>query len=297
MTNLQVDYFLHVAYTKSISRSAEELYVSPPAISKQITLLEQELNLKLFSRGARGMELTEEGQIMFDHWATRQAAFELAIQRARSVNSQHSQTLHLGFMSSWAIQKPLLQLKGLLREQKDSVNLVAHSYFDPANPQRLESGALDAALCIGEDLYDSARTTDLHISLLTKIRKAILFSSDHPLAGKEDLTPEDFNSLPLLAFSASIRPGAQYENLKDCGILGIHPRLIIKDSVEDVFFSTSLGEGFMIGDQWLEHIQLPGFSHLLLPDHHSIYLVWSAHNQNPALHSLQECLSHVNWSI
>ena len=43
MTYLQTEYFLHVAQNKSITKTASELYVSPPAISKQIALLEQEL--------------------------------------------------------------------------------------------------------------------------------------------------------------------------------------------------------------------------------------------------------------
>lgn len=58
MTHLQIEYFLSVATTKSISRTASELFVSPPAVSKQISLMEQELDLKLFTRGTQGMELT-----------------------------------------------------------------------------------------------------------------------------------------------------------------------------------------------------------------------------------------------
>ena len=52
MTYLQTEYFLHVAQNKSITKTASELYVSPPAISKQIALLEQELGIERFVRGA-----------------------------------------------------------------------------------------------------------------------------------------------------------------------------------------------------------------------------------------------------
>ena len=71
MTYLQTEYFLHVAQNKSITKTASELYVSPPAISKQIALLEQELGIELFVRGAKGMELTPAGEIMFNHFSNK----------------------------------------------------------------------------------------------------------------------------------------------------------------------------------------------------------------------------------
>ena len=55
MTYLQTEYFLRVAQNKSITKTSADLYVSPPAISKQIALLEEELGIKLFVRGAKGM--------------------------------------------------------------------------------------------------------------------------------------------------------------------------------------------------------------------------------------------------
>ena len=69
MTYLQTEYFMYVAQNKSITKTSAELYVSPPAISKQISLLEQELGVKLFVRSAKGMELSpageEAGKIVF----------------------------------------------------------------------------------------------------------------------------------------------------------------------------------------------------------------------------------------
>ena len=66
--------FYEVAQTGNISRAAKNLYISQPAISKAISKLEDSLEIPLFIRNSRGVQLTEEGAILFEHV---QGAFKL----------------------------------------------------------------------------------------------------------------------------------------------------------------------------------------------------------------------------
>lgn len=59
--------FYTVARYKNISHAADVLFVSQPAVSKSIKTLENHLNLKLFSRSSKGVTLTPEGEILFNH--------------------------------------------------------------------------------------------------------------------------------------------------------------------------------------------------------------------------------------
>ena len=59
--------FYTVANAGNISKAAKELYISQPAISKSIQKLEESLNCKLFLRSSRGVLLTEEGLLLYDH--------------------------------------------------------------------------------------------------------------------------------------------------------------------------------------------------------------------------------------
>lgn len=59
--------FYTVANAGNISKAAKELYISQPAISKSIQKLEESLNCKLFSRSSRGVILTDEGNLLYDH--------------------------------------------------------------------------------------------------------------------------------------------------------------------------------------------------------------------------------------
>ena len=58
--------FYTVAKVKSMTKASEELMVSQPAISKSIRMLEAQLGGTLFNRSNKGLELTEEGQMLFD---------------------------------------------------------------------------------------------------------------------------------------------------------------------------------------------------------------------------------------
>jgi DNA-binding transcriptional LysR family regulator len=57
----QLKTFVAIAQERSLTRAAERVFTSPPAVSAQLKALEDELGVKLFDRTPRGMSLTEEG--------------------------------------------------------------------------------------------------------------------------------------------------------------------------------------------------------------------------------------------
>ena len=63
MYNPQLETFLCVAECGSFNKAAEKLFISPPAVIKQINLLEENLDLQLFVRTHRGLQLTEAGNL------------------------------------------------------------------------------------------------------------------------------------------------------------------------------------------------------------------------------------------
>jgi LysR family transcriptional regulator, transcriptional activator of the cysJI operon len=59
--------FWQVAKCKSFSKGAKELYMTQPAVSQAIMQLERELETRLFTRTSKGVALTSEGNILFEH--------------------------------------------------------------------------------------------------------------------------------------------------------------------------------------------------------------------------------------
>lgn len=62
MNSIQIEYFLALAKHLNFSETARLIHVSQPAISKQITSLEEEIGIPLFERGYRSIKLTPAGE-------------------------------------------------------------------------------------------------------------------------------------------------------------------------------------------------------------------------------------------
>lgn len=59
--------FYHIAKCESITKAAEQMYITQPAVSRAIRQLEEELGCTLFVRTAKGVKLTLEGNILYQY--------------------------------------------------------------------------------------------------------------------------------------------------------------------------------------------------------------------------------------
>ena len=93
--NARLRAFSAVARHGSFSRAAVELYVSQPAVSKQVAQLEQELGRLLVTRTARGAELTEHGRMLADYVLPAEALLSNARRALESAGDPGVGTLSL----------------------------------------------------------------------------------------------------------------------------------------------------------------------------------------------------------
>ncbi|MBC6408006.1 MAG: LysR family transcriptional regulator [Rhodobacteraceae bacterium] len=97
--------FHAVADAGSLTRAGDRLNLSQPSISRQVSALEESLNTSLFQRHARGLALTEQGELLFD--ATQAMAKRLDSAAARIRDSRESVfgelrvTTTMGFGTLW----------------------------------------------------------------------------------------------------------------------------------------------------------------------------------------------------
>ena len=63
----QLEYFIKVVECGSITKAAQELYLSQPSLTKAVSGLEAEYDLKLFDRTAKGLKLTPEGRDFLEY--------------------------------------------------------------------------------------------------------------------------------------------------------------------------------------------------------------------------------------
>ena len=96
MNTTQLACFLAVAETLNFARAAEQLHVTQPAVTQQIHALEAELNLQLFRRTTRTVELTQEGLLFLGDAKTMVEISERAKKRAESAVSDTRESFVIG---------------------------------------------------------------------------------------------------------------------------------------------------------------------------------------------------------
>ncbi|MBQ1329822.1 MAG: LysR family transcriptional regulator, partial [Mogibacterium sp.] len=101
MNDLQIDYFMAVATNRSFTKTSEELFVSQPAISKQISQLEKELGAKLFVRNNQRTVLTVVGKLYFDLFTRYKADLISTKIEAAQLMGLKKGTVRVGFLEGW----------------------------------------------------------------------------------------------------------------------------------------------------------------------------------------------------
>ena len=91
-------YFLAVAEEGHITRAAEKLGMRQPPLSQRIKEIERQLDVQLFRRKARGVDLTDAGRVFLDHVRTMLAHYERALQSTRRAARGEQGELSIGVM-------------------------------------------------------------------------------------------------------------------------------------------------------------------------------------------------------
>ncbi|MDF5756021.1 LysR family transcriptional regulator [Spongiactinospora sp. TRM90649] len=94
--------FVAVAEEGNLTRAAQRLFVSQPALTKQVRQLELRLGVELFTRSRAGMALTEAGQALAARAPALLAAFDRAARETKGAASRAARVLRAGFLASAA---------------------------------------------------------------------------------------------------------------------------------------------------------------------------------------------------
>ncbi|HCD46191.1 MAG TPA: LysR family transcriptional regulator [Lachnoclostridium sp.] len=141
----QYKIFYEVAKAGNISKAAKELYISQPAISKSISKLEDSLEVALFTRNSRGVQLTDEGKLLYNH---TKAAFEelnrgeLELKRVKDFNIGH---LRIGVSNTLCKYILLPYLKGFI-EKYPHIKISIESQSTSHTITMLEQQRIDLGL-------------------------------------------------------------------------------------------------------------------------------------------------------
>ena len=146
MVNLELyKVFYTVAKCGSLTRAAEELYISQPAVSQSIKQLESQLGVSLFNRTHRGMELSAQGgKVIFHKIEEALALFNEAQVMLSQINGSATGTIRIG-ASDTIFEYVLAEKIVEFHEKYPAVKIELVSEYSPQTLEELKNGEIDVA--------------------------------------------------------------------------------------------------------------------------------------------------------
>jgi DNA-binding transcriptional LysR family regulator len=145
----QLRTFAAVAETGHLTRAADRLHISQPAVSAQIKALEDELEVRLFERGPGGMTLTRAGARLLDQAAKVLAAAEELRNLAQTLTGELAGRLSIGTIGAPEFIR-LGAFSGRTVERYPLLELEFHAEVSGAALEAVRDGTFDASFYVGE---------------------------------------------------------------------------------------------------------------------------------------------------
>lgn len=227
MFNPQLETFICVADAGSFNKAAEELYITPPAVIKQINLLEAELDVSLFVRTHRGLKITEAGRSLYKDAKYIIQYCKESVIRAKQAAPTGWNTIRIGTSPITPVAW-LVELWPKVQKQCPDMNFKMVPFDNtPENAREIlanlgtnidvvagifDQSTLDYRKCNGLELY--------------KVPICCAVSIHHPLASKDRLTIQDLDGENLFIMR---RGWSHYVDLLRDNLWENHPKINLID--------------------------------------------------------------------
>ncbi len=188
----QLVYFRKVALARSISRAAEELLITQPAVSKRIRSLEEELGAKLFDRIGKKIFLTKTGEVLFAHAEKVLRDLDEAKTAVRDMSEQCAGELVIGTSDHISLHR----LPGVLK---------AYITAFPKVDLKLRCHRSETVLdMVARNLVDLGVVTlpgiapNLVMKVIWEDPMSLVFPKEHPLAGRKTIALRDVTGYGMI---------------------------------------------------------------------------------------------------
>ena len=239
----QLRYFTAAAEDMSISRAAEKLHVTQPALSRQIAALEAELGIPLFDRVKKRIVLTDAGRFFLPKARQIICDAETSMQQVREQFGDAPRTLRLGFLSIFLDDLVAPALREF-RQRHPKARISLFELPPRAQLERLRAHELDAAILGNLETSDREQFA---VRRLSRNKMSAVLPEDHPLVGKKSIKLSALAREPWISLSDTFFPGRRDFLRGVCAAAGFDPRIVSEvDSLSMILGAVSAGDGVAI---------------------------------------------------
>ncbi|CAM5732786.1 LysR family transcriptional regulator [Streptomyces fumanus] len=198
----ELRYFAAVAEELHFTRAAERLYVSQPALSKQIRTLERQLGTVLFERDRREVRLSEAGAALLPYARRLLAEWEAARDAVARVVADRAAVLVVGMSTSPGRGGVLPAIRSRFTAARPGASLRLRQVPWQDATAGLADGTSDVAF-VWLPLPDPERYRWL---VVAEEPRLVALAAGHPLAARDRIDFADLLDEPFLALPAGAGP-------------------------------------------------------------------------------------------
>ncbi|RRR68445.1 MAG: LysR family transcriptional regulator [Candidatus Viridilinea halotolerans] len=279
-------YFEAVARHSHVTRAAAELHIAQPALSKQISQLEQELGIRLFDRVGRNVRLTEAGEALLPHARAVMAQVDAARAEVAERIGLRKGRACIGAPPTVGSQL-LPKLLAAFNQLYPGIELRLHEAGVQTLLELLETGLTDVAI-----VTLNVEDTNLKVEPLFSEEMVVAVWPQHPLAQQGIVRFSDLADAPWVLSPDNYE--LREATLQACAQAGFQPRVVLDGGETETllrFVAAGLGIALVprLAVQGLHDLVPLRISDQQL--HRSLGLAWRGDRvASPAARALREFL-------
>lgn len=256
----QLRYFVAAAAEMGISRAAEKLRVSQPALSRQIGLLEEELGVRLFLRSRQRISLTPAGRFFLRKARRILGEMDTAAEQVAAKFGSETPPVRLGFIGPFLDDLIAPAARDFARlHPRTKVSLL--DLTPQEQVERLMSGELDIAILGNVSPRDQRR---LRAEELMSIPMAAVLPSGHRRAEARSIDLADLSKEDWVSLTDEKFPGRRAFLQETCGQAGFRPKLI-RDAETIPLMLADIANGEGVGIAPLHASKIPHEGCVFIP--------------------------------
>ena len=237
--------FYTVANTKNITKAAEELMISQPAISKSIKSLEEQLGGQLFIRTKRGVILTDEGKEFYTYISRAMEYISNAENKFTDLINLNTGTIKIG-ISSTLTKEFLIPYLEEFHEKYPNIDIQIVTNLSSELIPKLKNGLIDLIIL---NLVDDIIDKDMNVIECKKVQDCFVVNKNFQDLLNKELSFKELNEYPLILQSKGANTRTFLDNLTSSYNVNLKPIMELASySLVVEFAKIGLGIGYVTKD-------------------------------------------------
>src|SRR5712664_3561928 len=237
-------YFVAVAEALNFTKASARLRVAQPALSRQMTDLEDEIGVDLLKRSPRGVTLTAEGKLFLEEVRELLKRADESVEQVRALARGEYGELHVGYAPSPTVEilPPAL---AAFQKAVPRVKVLLHDLSSDELIAGLQNASLELAVMVYQPVGDE--TAGIEFELLRTYPLCVALTATHPFARLKSITLEKLAAEPLVGLRR--KEYSEYYHTLDrvFAPISAKPRIAVEcDSASSLITEVESGRGIAL---------------------------------------------------